>query len=80
VLWVGRELAVALKPLAEVTQEAIRVLIQELGPVDTVRFVNQFTVGYGNYTEERRQLFAGITLDEIVSEIERGKERTESRR
>jgi hypothetical protein len=54
VLWVDRESAVELKPLAEVTQEAIRVLIQELGPVDTVRFVNQFTVGYGNYMEERR--------------------------
>jgi hypothetical protein len=71
---------VEVKPLAEVTQEAIRVLIQELGPVDTVRFVNQFTVGYGNYTEERKRLFAGITLDEIVSEIKRGKERAESRR
>jgi hypothetical protein len=71
---------VELKPLAEVTQEAIRVLIQELGPADTVRFVNQFTVGYGNYTEERQQMFAGMTLDDIVSEIKRGKERTESRR
>ncbi|RPI49848.1 MAG: hypothetical protein EHM56_11750 [Chloroflexi bacterium] len=68
------------KPLAEVTQEAIRVLIQELGPANTVRFVNQFTVGYGNYTEERQQLFAGLTLDDVVSEIKRGKERTESRR
>lgn len=69
-----------LKPLAEVTQGAIRVLIQEFGPVDTVHFVNQFTVGYGNYTEERRRLFAGMTLEEIVSEIKRGKERTESGR
>jgi hypothetical protein len=69
-------MTVEVKPLAEVTQEAIRVLIQELGPVDTVRFVNQFTVGYGNYTEERRRLFAGMTLEEIVSEIKRGKERT----
>jgi hypothetical protein len=73
-------MTVEVKPLAEVTQEAIRVLIQQLGPVDTVRFVNQFTVGYGNYTEERRRLFAGMTLEEIVSEIKRGKERTESRR
>ena len=40
-------MTVEVKPLAEVTQQAIRVLIQELGPVDTVRFVNQFTVGYG---------------------------------
>jgi hypothetical protein len=67
------------KPLAEVTKEAIRVLIQELGPVDTVRFVNQFTAGYGNYTKEREQLFADMTLDEIVSEIKRGKEHTKSR-
>lgn len=71
-------MTVEVKPLAEVTQEAIRVLIQQLGPVDTVRFVSQFTVGYGNYTEERRRLFSGMTLDEIVSEIKRGKERTES--
>ena len=73
-------MTVQVKPLAEVTQEAIRVLIQELGPANTVRFVSQFTVGYGNYTEERRQLFAGMTLDDIVSEIKRGKERTESGR
>jgi len=73
-------MTVEVKPLAEVTQEAIRVLIQELGPANTVRFVSQFTVGYGNYTEERRQLFAGMTLDDIVSEIRRGKEPTESGR
>jgi hypothetical protein len=80
VVWVDRELAVELKPLAEVTQEAIRMLIQELGPVDTVRFVNQFTVVYGNYTEERRQLLAGMTLEETVSEIKRGKGHTGSHR
>lgn len=68
-------MTVKVKPLAEVTQEAIRVLIQELGPANTVRFVNQFTVGYGNYTEERRRLFAGMTLDDIVFEIKRAKER-----
>jgi hypothetical protein len=73
-------MTVQVKPLAEVTQEAIRVLIQELGPANTVRFVSQFTVGYGNYTEERRQLFAGMTLNDIVSDIKRGKERTESGR
>jgi hypothetical protein len=67
------------KPLARVTQEAIRVLVQELGPADAVRFVTQFTTGYGNYTEEREELFAGMTLDDIVSEIKRVKERTKSR-
>jgi hypothetical protein len=67
------------KPLAEVTREAIRVLIQELGPVNAVRFVNQFTVGYGDYTKERDRLFADMTLDDMVSEIKQGQERTRSR-
>lgn len=57
------------KPLAEITQEAIQVLYREIGVVNTVRFLNQFTRGYGNYTMEREQLFANLTLDEIVAEI-----------
>jgi hypothetical protein len=59
----------ATKPLAEITQEAIRVLCHEIGIVNTVRFVNQFTVGYGHYTEEREQLFDDLTIDDIVNEI-----------
>ena len=59
------------KPLVEINREALRVLYKELGLVNTIRFLNQFTLGYGNYTEERKQLFAGVTLDDIVSEIKR---------
>lgn len=61
-----------MKPLAEITQDAIQILCQEIGIVNTIRFVNQFTVGYGNYTEEREQLFADLTLDEIVAAIKHG--------
>jgi Mg/Co/Ni transporter MgtE len=57
------------RPLAELTYEAISVLLREMGVVDTVRFLNQYTAGYGNYTEEREQLFGHLTLDEIISEI-----------
>jgi hypothetical protein len=61
------------KPLAEITKEAIRLLFQEIGIVNTVRFMDQFTTGYGNYTQERERLFADMTLDEIVSEIKRNR-------
>lgn len=54
------------KPLSEVTQQAIDLLFKEIGIVNTVRFLNQFTTGYGNYTEEREALFKDLTLDEIV--------------
>lgn len=57
------------RPLAEITQEAIRILFREIGAVNTVRFINQYTTGYGNYTEERNELFADQTLDVLVSQI-----------
>jgi hypothetical protein len=64
------------KPLSEITQQALAVLTKELGIADTVRFLNQFTVGYGDYTTERDALFADLTLDKILSAI-RGKPGTE---
>ena len=42
---------------------------KEIGIVNTIRFVNQFTVGYGNYTEEREALFEDLTMDDIVASI-----------
>jgi hypothetical protein len=61
--------AVELKPLRAVTWHAIEVLSRELGIADTMRFLNQFTSGYGNYTEERSDLFADMSLDDIVKAI-----------
>jgi hypothetical protein len=59
------------KPLIEVNQQAIHLLYKELGVVDAVRFLRQFTQGYGNYTQEREIIFANKSLDDIVSEIEK---------
>jgi hypothetical protein len=56
-------------PLAEVTRRAIEILSRELGPADAARFVNQFSVGSGDYTAERAGLFGHLTLAEIVGEI-----------
>jgi len=58
-----------LKPLTEINQQALRILYKEIGIVNTIRFINQFTMGYGNYTEEREQMFADMALENIVSEI-----------
>ena len=66
-------MVVEAKPLAEITHEAIKILYQKLGIVNTVRFLSQFTVGYGNYTEEREALFGDLTLDEVISEIKKSR-------
>jgi len=57
------------RPLAEITTEALKILCREIGVVDTLRFVRQYTTGYGDYTAQREQLFAKTTLDRIVEEI-----------
>jgi hypothetical protein len=67
-------MTVQVKPLTEITQEAIDVLYQKLGVVNTIRFINQFTVGYGDYTEEREELFGDKSLDEIVTEIKQARD------
>ena len=56
-------------PLAEVTAVALRLLIQELGAVNTMRFLNQFTTGYGEYTEEKERRFGTMTVDAMVQAI-----------
>ena len=57
--------------LIEINQQAISLLYKELGVVDAVRFLRQFTPGYGDYTREREVLFDEKSLDEIVDEIEK---------
>jgi len=61
---------IEVKPLTEINQQAIHLLYQELGAINAVRFLKQFTVGFGDYTKEREVLFGSKTLDQIVNEIE----------
>ncbi len=65
------------RPLIEVNQQAINLLYKELGVVDAVRFLKQFTQGYGNYTQEREVIFANKSLDDIVGEIEKRRKTTQ---
>lgn len=64
---------VPVKALHEVTHEAIRVLSREIGMADTIRFLNQFSPGQGNYTEEREALFGSLTLDDILPHLRTGR-------
>ncbi len=54
----------------EINQQAIALLYRELGTVDTIRFIRQFTTGFGDYTKEREDLFGDMTLEDILNEIE----------
>ena len=45
-------------------------LKKELGTVGTAYFIRQFDTGHGDYTLERDELFEGISIDELIKEIQ----------
>ena len=57
------------RSLNDITKEAIMVLNNTIGLTSTLRFINQFSTGYGDYTEERKKIFENMELDDIVAEI-----------
>ena len=57
------------QPLSEVKQRGTNALIKEIRVVDTIRFLNQFRAGFGNYTLERDKLFGDMSVKDIISEI-----------
>ena len=63
-------MSVELRPLSELNQHATTILVREIGLVDTLRFLSQFSAGSGDYTKER-----GQWLDELsgVSHLSRSR-------
>ena len=55
--------------LNDINREAIFALNKALGIANTIRFLSQFTTGYGNYTEEKEKIFENMSLKDIVKEI-----------
>ena len=61
--------------LNDINIKAITLLSSKLGTADTIRFLNQFTTGFGDYTEERKKVFDKMSMDEIVTEIKARRKR-----
>ena len=62
--------------LNDINIKAIDLLSSKLGTADTIRFLNQFTNGFGDYTEERKKVFDKMSLDDIVAEIKERRKQT----
>ena len=55
--------------LPELHRAAVQVLVRELGIVNTIRFIQQYSVGKGDYTAERDELLGNPSADELAAEI-----------
>ena len=57
------------KTLSEIKKEGWDVLVEKLGIADATMFVMEHERGHGDYTEERKNIFAGKNIDTIAQEI-----------
>ena len=51
------------------------MLTESLGPVDTIRFLQQFDAGHGDYTAERHRILGKLTVDEVLKKIKARRKR-----
>ena len=56
-------------PLLEVNEKALRLLIEEMGIVNTARFIHQFTMGAGDSVAEKERLYGTMSVAEIAAAI-----------
>ena len=56
---------------AQIRERGIEALAKALGPVGMARFLQQFEMGSGDYTQDREEWLKGLTVDQVVGEIKR---------
>lgn len=61
-------------PLIEINETALRLLIDEMGIVNTARFIHQFTLGVGDSVTEKERLYGQMTVAEIATAIRASKQ------
>ena len=64
-----------IQPLDQLNDAALNLLMRELGIANTARFLQQFSTGSGNYTEDRKAFYKDRTLDDLIQEIGAGQRR-----
>jgi len=66
------------RPIFEISRRATRILFKEMGVVDTIRFLNQFSIGQGDYTKEREKWLGDISLDDAISQIKATRDKAQA--
>ena len=58
-----------LRTPSELRRAGLKALVDALGPVDAVRFMQQFESGDGDYTAERHKILGNPSLDDVLHEL-----------
>ena len=55
--------------MSQIRTEGWKALTERLGPAGAMRFMMQYA-GHGDYTKERRELFADLTIDDLLNALD----------
>lgn len=59
----------------ELRKKGYQVLVENLGQVDAIRFLQQAGWGSGDYTAERKEILDKVTRDEFFKDLQRVRNR-----
>lgn len=54
----------------DIRMKGLKVLWDNLGPDNVIRFLQQYDIGKGNYTQERQAWKKRISIKDIVNSVE----------
>lgn len=55
------------KTQQEIVRQGYQILVESLGVVDALRFIQYFSPGQGDYTQERRAWVDHTSLDDVLA-------------
>jgi hypothetical protein len=58
-----------MKTQNEIIEQGYKALVDSLGVVDAIRFIQHFSPGEGKYTAERHQWLKQKSLDDVMGDI-----------
>lgn len=57
------------KTQQEIIRQGYQALVNSLGVVDAIRFIQHFTPGQGDYTKDRQQWLGQASLEDILTSM-----------
>ena len=65
-------MAVTVKDLEKIRQDGLKALKEKLGPVGMIKFIQMYSDGEGDYTEERREKLKQLNEEDLKNFLREG--------
>ena len=62
-----------MRPQNEILDRGYKALVNALGIIDAIRFIQHFSPGYGDYTKERYEWLDKLSMNDCLIEMRKHK-------